>query len=391
MDDLTHRIVTLATLRVSFVQITWQALYTADADEALELARFGKDYMTGVELLSRHLGLRATKYDLLNVGIHQDNPSECLMQNVLQDDKVQDEISRQYGPPVELRYIAAKWLFAAWSQASWWSHSSDSPDTNVKRAQLLAEYREDARILIEEALRRSQLESDWLALEFSPQVLERWRQIEQVDRRGPTCAEWFKTAVDDLWTLTMLIAPHSLHSNDRLRVAHELEDELRHLPSGRDHWLTYEGLIQRILWFLFVPPQREVIIQARTENGHERRDAIIPNIASGGFWDTLRREFETKHIVFEMKNSDSAAAKEDIIQLRTYLSKPTIGRFGVLVTRKGASKSAGIAQGEAYSQNRILALILDDDDVVDLMRARTFLGSPELALESKKIQFEVRF
>lgn len=50
-----------------------------------------------------------------------------------------------------------------------------------------------------------------------------------------------------------------------------------------------------------------------------------------------------------------------------------------------------IAQKEAYAQSQILALILNDEDIVTLLRARSFLGDATPPLERKKINFEVTY
>jgi hypothetical protein len=43
-----------------------------------------------------------------------------------------------------------------------------------------------------------------------------------------------------------------------------------------------------------------------------------------------------------------------------YLSKPTVGNFGLLFTRKKSSKKLLLARRRAYEESKILILIIDD-------------------------------
>jgi hypothetical protein len=90
---------------------------------------------------------------------------------------------------------------------------------------------------------------------------------------------------------------------------------------GKKDWVKYEELCIQILTFLFLPPFKIILSQVRTESGDTRRDAVLPNNNYEGFWNLIRDEFNSKHIICEFKNYRDDLAPNLLNQLRIYLSK----------------------------------------------------------------------
>ncbi len=188
-----------------------------------------------------------------------------------------------------------------------------------------------------------------------------------------------------------LLVPGYATLHKRLERAWNLRLQLLRCPPGKKSWRSYEDICFRILRFVFVPPFRQIMPQVRNADGHEVRDAVLPNNHYQGFWAAIRDEFQSRHIVCEFKNSEAQVGKNSLNQLRIYLSKPTIGRFGLMFVRKPSNKSLKKAQRDAYEQDRTLTLILDDKKVVDLLYSRCFLGNAEDFLAHEKILFELDY
>ena len=178
---------------------------------------------------------------------------------------------------------------------------------------------------------------------------------------------------------------------ERLKRAEQLTEELKRCKSGQANWRKYEKLGIRILRFLFMPPFKRVLEQSRTEAGDTRRDAVLPNNQYGGFWQLIRDEFDSRHIVCEFKNYFTKTSKVQLNQLRLYLSKPTVGRFGLLFIRHTPSPQLLVARCRAYEESHILILILSDELVKQMLKMRAFTGRPENILEDLKIQFELSY
>ena len=91
------------------------------------------------------------------------------------------------------------------------------------------------------------------------------------------------------------------------------------------------------------------------------------------------------------KNKVKNFSKDTLNQLRIYLSKKSVGRFGILTVRDGKENHAiSTAREYAYAHSDILILILDDQDIVELLISKTVFGSADKFLHRKIIEFELK-
>lgn len=176
-----------------------------------------------------------------------------------------------------------------------------------------------------------------------------------------------------------------------LERAKKLLNELSFIKPGKCHWKKYEDICIKILNFLFVPPFRKIYIQSRNNDGFEIRDAILPNNNYSGFWKTLKDEFNSKNIICEFKNYQQANKKDILNQLRIYLEKKSIGKFGFLLIRGKANQTILKAQRNAYEQSNIMILILNDEDLNYLLKSKAIIGDCDEILENLKTKFEINY
>jgi hypothetical protein len=116
----------------------------------------------------------------------------------------------------------------------------------------------------------------------------------------------------------------------------------------------------------------------------------LPNNQFAGFWRLAREEFDSRHVVCEFKNG-AQITKADVIQLRVYLARPSIGRLGMLFHRKRPTPSSLTARRDAYAEGKALILLIDDVTLNRMMIARAFLGSADSLLEDLKMEFELAY
>lgn len=178
---------------------------------------------------------------------------------------------------------------------------------------------------------------------------------------------------------------------ERMEIARDLEKQLAACPTGTKSWKQYEELCLKILRFCFLPPFRHILEQSRIDGGFSRRDAVLPNTVNSSFWSAVRTEFDARHVICEFKNVSGSATKTNLDQLRIYLSRPTVGRFGFIMTRSRSNRQLRAAQRRAYEEHRILILILSDENIVDMLRTRAVLNTSDDVLEQLKIEFELCF
>ena len=166
---------------------------------------------------------------------------------------------------------------------------------------------------------------------------------------------------------------------------------LRSLSPGRTEALAYERIVSSLLDYLFVPPLERVLSQVPRGEGHDIRDIVLVNNTEGGFWSRVRQELASRHVVVECKNYVEAVKKQQVQQLQDYLSRKSIGRFGLLSSRLEPSGSALTARAKAYEDHDVLVLFLSDADLEEMVRLRGVGSDPSVLLARQKEQFELSY
>jgi hypothetical protein len=205
---------------------------------------------------------------------------------------------------------------------------------------------------------------------------------------------WFKTQDRCFFCRKVDLLPAELADMIRsvaLFDADALVARLQNCKPGPDSAYEYQTLCIDILKYLFIPPMKDVHAQAARQDGHEVRDAVIHNECTSGFWWAVYNEFSARHIVVEFKNYTAAVRKSEVAQLRRYLGRKSLGRFGIILSRMPPSDSALTEQRDAYGENDIMILFLSDSDLVGMIRARANGGDPADVLRRHKNEFEVRY
>jgi hypothetical protein len=163
-----------------------------------------------------------------------------------------------------------------------------------------------------------------------------------------------------------------------------LKEKLSGCPAGPPGWRDYEDICIEILKFLFVPPLTLPDIQSRTEGGLLRRDALFPNWVEQGFWASIGQRHDANFILFEFKNTEDLEPIH-LDQVHKYLSqgKETIGRFGVILSRKAPSSAALKTRKAWFSSGREVILFLDDRLLVKALELREAGGDPVEVLRAE--------
>lgn len=128
----------------------------------------------------------------------------------------------------------------------------------------------------------------------------------------------------------------------------EMAERLRQIPAGRSQWSPYQRVCLDILDHLFSPP----LNRGRWEDANaakiNRRDIIMPNYSTEGFWYHLRQVYRADHIVVDAKNFAGNVSKNQVLQMANYLSRHGTGLFGIIITRTGGDKSALYVRREQW-------------------------------------------
>lgn len=172
--------------------------------------------------------------------------------------------------------------------------------------------------------------------------------------------------------------------------AEELTRRLADINPGRSDAPAYEKWCEDVLNFLFCPPLNAPIVQQRDDIGANRRDLIMPNYATRGFWHFMRNHYGADYIVAEAKNATSPVDKLAVLQLANYLSRHGTGLFGMLLTRHGLNTSARWTRREHWVLHDKMIISLDDEDMQQMLLTKLAGNSPAVLIQQRIEDFRLR-
>ncbi|MDX6403759.1 MAG: hypothetical protein QOH70_1214 [Blastocatellia bacterium] len=371
------------------MQAALETFFTPDEDaHSLKLDELN-EYREGLLTVTASLGIDVSRDSIFSDELSFEEPASQIIQLALFQQEIRDAIENAYGGHYSFAFELAQ-LLSLTRILSSFSRGMNLKRAPKKRRLLLRKERDRSNSCMQKIGEFIAASEDTIRHIFGADFAFSLVELAKAINSGKTTLLWAAGIYTATESLINQLVPHYPDIAERLKRRRELVNELSNCEAGIASWKAYEDVCLKILRYSFLPPFKEVKIQARSSGNLERRDAILPNNQYSGFWHLIRTEFESKHVVCEFKNG-LLNSKNALNQLRIYLSKPTIGRFGLLFVRDSPSKSLIQAQRDAYEQSKIMIIILDDQKVTRLLTARAFLGSADDFLNNEKVTFEVNY
>jgi len=173
----------------------------------------------------------------------------------------------------------------------------------------------------------------------------------------------------------------------RDRKAKSITNALSRIVSGRSDAADYQQWVHDAMEFLFVPPIGPLHFESRDSANRNRRDIILENWATDGFWSLLRNEYAARQIVIDAKNYSEPIGKAEVTGIAHYLKRKGCGLLGILVSRCGSSDAAAHAAKEEWIASDKLILSLDDPELLEMVRLRAGGASPDEILRRRIAEF----
>lgn len=387
-----NKIRLLGVYSALLVSKAFWALWSKEEDSReIKILRKVKD---GIEMITTSLGLDVRSTDLIaKGGFDPDRPLTSLVSCCSDNDPIGPSLDKTYGSSSKFVYGLSLMTAMAVEVISFLCQplaQLAQPSITRKRRELI----ESEKQIGKEFIRQYALfvrDSKATISKLLPEVADGLNDLQRTIQDYRLTKKAYEVLKGKFILIINSFCPECHEIEERLEKVIQLTEALKGCKSGQANWRKYEQLGIEMLRFLFVPPFKRVIEQSRTEAGDDRRDAVLPNNQYSGFWQLIRDEFDSRHIVCEFKNYFRKTSKDQLNQLRLYLSKPTVGHFGLLFIRHTPSPQLLAARRRAYEESRILILILSDELVKQMLKMRAFTGHSEDILEDLKIQFELSY
>lgn len=172
--------------------------------------------------------------------------------------------------------------------------------------------------------------------------------------------------------------------------AADLLQQLAAIPGGKPMWSQYQQLCKGILDYLFCPPLEHPHYEHATASKIERRDIVLANYATDGFWSFMRTHYQADFIVADAKNFQKRVGKREVLQMANYLTRHGTGLFGMIMTRVGADRSAEWTCREQWVLQNKLIIVLNDVDVEQMLTAKDAGEDPSRVVRQTIEQFRLR-
>jgi hypothetical protein len=179
----------------------------------------------------------------------------------------------------------------------------------------------------------------------------------------------------------------------RPRTAHSpaslLEEKLLKTRPGREDWPVFQNLVRDIFELLFTPPLSKSFAEFADSTGTNRRDIIMPNYATAGFWMHARDAYRADYIVVDAKNHSGPIPKSEVLNVANYLKPYGAGMFAIIVTRFGAGSGAIATLRELWSKDQKLIVVMDDNDVRAMLTMFAANDAPDQILVNLITRFRL--
>lgn len=169
----------------------------------------------------------------------------------------------------------------------------------------------------------------------------------------------------------------------------KLIEELKDLPTGNKNSSEYEDLCFNIIDALFgehfygwdsknLDSTKKKFFQLGIPNEeqsnnkpYQKRDLVVPLRESNtlsDFWKFTSRTLNSRYVTFEFKNYTDSIGQEQIITTEKYLYPKALRSIAIIFTRRGIDESGRFAMHGAIREAGKFILILDDDEVIKMLK-----------------------
>lgn len=154
------------------------------------------------------------------------------------------------------------------------------------------------------------------------------------------------------------ITIHSQSAEQRATRLGQIISELATIPAGIEGAARFEEWCKRAIEIAFAKELTNIQLHPNKE-AVQRRDIVATNQGVRGFWKRIRDDYQTRQVVFEVKNFENIGIDE-YRQMNGYLTRE-YGNLGFIICR---DKQPGLEKGreleafrEFYFQNKVIVKI----------------------------------
>ncbi len=182
------------------------------------------------------------------------------------------------------------------------------------------------------------------------------------------------------------ITIHSQSAEQRATRLGQIISELGTINTGLDHASEFEDWCKRVVEIAFAKELTNIQLHPN-KSAVQRRDIVATNQGTRGFWKRIRDDYETRQVIFEVKNFEEIGI-EEYRQMNGYLTRE-YGKLGFIICR---DKQPGLVKGreleafkEFYLQGKVIIKITSSTltSILSKLRSPAKIDAGDLALDNQ--------
>jgi hypothetical protein len=208
-------------------------------------------------------------------------------------------------------------------------------------------------------------------------------KIQQLLNKHPGVQNQFSRLLEH----ESLIQKRMIEPERRNFRSEELLKRLDDLEHGHNSWGEYEDLCIEILNFAFIPPLLVPKLRVHIEQELPQKQGLYSISYGNPCWDFLKSACRTSYAIAMFKNLTKALCSKDVESIEQFLFTKSMRSLGILCSRFPPSDSALKARRRAWLEADKLIFLLSDNDLIDILQARTSGTDPSEVLNVQLIEF----
>lgn len=181
------------------------------------------------------------------------------------------------------------------------------------------------------------------------------------------------------------ITIHSHSAEQRTTRLGQIISELTTIPLGADGAADFEEWCKRAIEIAFAKELTNIQLHPNNQ-AVQRRDIVATNQGTRGFWKRIRDDYETRQVIFEVKNFEEIGI-EEYRQMNGYLVRE-YGKLGFIICR---DKQHGLVKGreleafkEFYIHGKVIIKITASTltGILSKLRSPAKIDAGDMALDN---------
>jgi len=160
----------------------------------------------------------------------------------------------------------------------------------------------------------------------------------------------------------------------------EFTEALQNCRTGKTHFARYEAIGTEMWDYLFASVLQRTERQARTRDKVQRRDVLFKNWRSAPFWRRMGDKLGADFVTVDFKNYKEPIDGGVIAEVSKYANE-AIGRFVIVVSRRGADNGVLDAQIRTFRDDRTMVVVVSDVQMLEMVERKERGVPPEDVLE----------